>query len=229
MNEGWHTICVDGKRWESSVASIGGYLASGISTKLGSGQFIEASGTIFTTDYNTFIWIAILHSMGWLGRDDIFFFIHGDDLNIVARNVDVMNECVRQVLALGIADSDEWDTRFGFYLGMCKPPKIRQTSGAEYLAHMVGIKSMTDSVDNSAPAVLNQPLTNDYTFSERMIVPDIYTGSINGVDLLRFYEQGGGRGMSHEGIKTSMIRRAIEDTDLDIRQFPNILKQEAMA
>jgi hypothetical protein len=229
MNQGWHTISVDGKRWESSVASIGGYLASGISTKIGTGQFIEASGTIFTTDYNTFIWIAILHALGWLGRDDIRFFIHGDDLNIVAKLKDVLDECVKQLLALGIADSDEWDTRLGFYLGMCKPLKIRGKQGADYMAHMVGIKSMTDSVDNSSPVVLNQPLKNDYTFSERMIVPDIYTGSIDGVDLLKFYEKGGGAGMSHEGIKTSMVRAAIEESGKDIRQFQNILKEEAMA
>jgi hypothetical protein len=221
---------VDGIRWESSVAMIGGFLASGICTKIADKLFIEASGTIFTTDYNTWIWVIILKEKGLLGRDDVWFFIHGDDLNIVAKSPRVLEQVLSIILGLGIADQDEWDTYFNFYLGMCKHPDLLKSAKAELyynIGHPIGIKLFTDDPDHSNPGVLNRLLKSSHTWDEQIMVADLYTGYIVGEPTLSYF--GGAdpkeplvikvkesAGRSHEGVKTYVIEQAIEKHDLPI-------------
>jgi hypothetical protein len=199
-----------------------GYLASGISTKISEGLFMLSSGTVFTTDYNTFIWIVILKTLGLANRDDVWFFIHGDDLNIIAKNKSTLDKVVKRILNLGIADQDEWDTRLSFYLGLCKPPEIIKDDQLYDYAHPVGFKLNTDDPEHSEPAQKYKVYPGRHTFDEQTVVAELYVGSIMGDGLLSYFGDTEARGRSHEGVKTYAIEQAIKRHKLPEAEFPHL-------
>jgi hypothetical protein len=215
LEEGWKMRCIDGMRWESSVASLLQYLASGVSTKIAEDCMIEASGTIFTSDINTFAWLCILDSLHILGRTDVWFFVHSDDLNVVAKNAQVLNEICHTLLSLGIADEDEGDSHFGFYLGM-----VHLKHNPWDVIGPMGIKFCTDAADATAPLKLNEDFAGSYTDIERQLIAELYTGKIHGVPTLNFFK--GKISRAHQGIKEGLLVNAVKALGIDVNQVPHL-------
>lgn len=199
--EGWYSRALDGKRWESSVATILGYLSSGVSTKLSDRIFMEASGTIFTTDINTFAWLVILDTLHLLGSDNVKFFIHSDDLTILCKDPVLLDAIVKLICELGIAEEAILDTKYNFLLGICVHGKT---------VCMVGMKTSTDSPKHTKPAVLHRLIEQEYTDIEKKLVGQVYTGVLNGIPLIEYFRKP--KFGSHSSIKYRIVEEAAKMT-----------------
>lgn len=213
MNEGYFVRCIDGKRWESTVGLILGQMATAISTNLAPGKWMEASGTALTSIINTIAWMCVLLQEG-VFDSNCEFYIHSDDLNIVGLDQAEVDAIADKLLKVGVADEDELDTKFAFYLGIvCFMRNMN--------VHPIGIKYTTDAPDKTRPLEVGKWYSGKMTETERKITYQIYKGTLLGLPLGEYFKLKNFQ-LSHEDYRESIKQMAMLAYDEGIKNIDDL-------